>query len=144
MKSEKGITLIELLAALSILMIISSVIYSVFFGINKNYKQISEKTNLQQDANIIISSIKNYHLRNESYKLLYNSTTQKAFIGKDTANIQLEREDLIVTRFIVVYKNVTYNNEMTIDDTTKPINITMTLTNKQGQSYEINTIIKRY
>ncbi|MCH6266685.1 type II secretion system protein [Neobacillus citreus] len=128
MNNQKGMTLVEILAVLAILMIISYIIFSVFFGINKNFAKISGKTDLQRETNLIISTIRSYHLKNTAYKLSFNSTDKKAFIGETTANNRLNRDDLELLAFTITYKETTYtNSDVTIDQTNKPIEITITL-----------------
>jgi prepilin-type N-terminal cleavage/methylation domain-containing protein len=143
MKNDKGLTLIELLAAMTILLIISSLIYGVLIGANKNYQQISGKSNLEQEANIIISTIKNYHQSSDSYKISYNPFTKKAFIGVTTTNTQLGNNNISIDIKLGDPDYTDFSGEKGIN-TSKPINLYLKLTNKQGQSYEIDTIIKRY
>lgn len=143
MKNQKGLSLIEILAALTILMIISSIIYGVFFNVDKNYKQISQKSNLEQEANIIINTIKNYHQRQNTYKLSYNPLNGDAFIGTTAANIPLERSDLQIFLKAGYPLPEDFAGEITIDGSI-PLAIYLKITTKQGQSYEIDTIIKRY
>ncbi|WP_423799228.1 PilW family protein [Neobacillus sp. SAB-20_R2A] len=145
MNNQKGMTLVEILAVLTILMIISYIIFSVFFGMNKNYAQISGKTDLQKETNLIISTIRSYHLKNTGYKLSFDSTAKKAFIGDASASNQLNRNDLDLLTFTITFKGTTYTNgDVTIDQTNKPIEITITLKDKEGQTYETTTMIKRY
>jgi prepilin-type N-terminal cleavage/methylation domain-containing protein len=143
MKNEKGLTMIELLAAITILFIISSVIYGVLIGANKNYQQISRKTNLEQEANIIISTVKNYHQNNDTYQVSYSVANKTAFIGSTTADTQLGNNNMDVVIKLGYPDYYGFFGEISID-ATKPVNLYLKLTNHQGQSYEIDTIIKRY
>lgn len=157
MKSQKGVTLVELLVAISILLILSSVVYSVLIGANKSYNQISEKTSLQQEANIIISTIKNYQLKqdiNYSYILNYEPTLRKTSIGEvpppgETMVLTpLGRNDLYVTLKVdndIYYdsNNPNFPSKQQIF-VSRPLYIYLKIENKQNQSYEISTIIKRY
>lgn len=142
MRDEKGVTLIELLAALTILAIISSIIYGVFFNVNKNYYQISGKSALQQEANTIISTIKSYHQRQNSYQIKYDSSSKKAFIGVggNTPTTPLGSPNFNIE----LVTDIPPSNNIININTSKSLNITITLTNKQGTSYKTNTIIKRY
>jgi prepilin-type N-terminal cleavage/methylation domain-containing protein len=146
MKNEKGITLIELLAAISILVIISSLIYGVLIGVNKNYNQLSSKTNLNQEANIILATLKNYHIKdqyhdvNGKYMISYNATAQKAYIGTTKANIPLQKDNLKIELKI---DNIEFTGEKSIPSS-RPLNIYIKLLDPKGQFYEIETSIKRY
>jgi prepilin-type N-terminal cleavage/methylation domain-containing protein len=159
--NQKGVTLVELLAAISILTIISAIIYSVFLGANKSYNQISEKASFEQEANIIIATIKNYQLKpdvNYSYRLTCDSTNGKVFVGEfppsgQTGTLtQLGRDDFFIT---VRIDNDAYQNTNTpvIPNVpeyqhiyvSRPLYIDLKVENKQHtQFYEITTTIKRY
>jgi tRNA threonylcarbamoyladenosine modification (KEOPS) complex Pcc1 subunit len=140
MKKESGLTLVELLAAITILFIIVSLIYGVFIGINKDYRQISSRVNMEQEANIITNTIKNYHQHQDHYLLSYDPTAKKAFIGGSSANIQLEPDTLDI---VIKINNTDFSGVQSIDSSI-PLDISITLVTKQGQSYSTNTIIKRY
>lgn len=140
MRKESGMTLIELLAAISILFIIGSLIYGVFIGINKNYQLMSSRVEMEQEANNIINTIKNYHQHQSTYQLSYNQNTKTAFIGFPTANTQLEPNDLNIE---IQINDANISGVETIDSFI-PLDISITLESKQGQSYKVNTIIKRY
>ena len=140
MKNEKGLALIELLAAISILFIISSVIYGVFFSFNNNYKQISEKSSMDQTANIVMATIKQYHLKYDTYEISYDSQKQEAFIEVNDSKTRLGDESIKMQLKL----GDTELSPLTIIDSHKPLAIQMILTNKSGKSYEVETIIKRY
>ncbi|MFJ7727117.1 PilW family protein [Neobacillus sp. NPDC097160] len=150
MKNQNGITLIELLAAVSILLIISSVVYGILISSNKNYKNISEKVNLNQEANLLLATIRNYHQKEalhtfdangkEIYKLKYDSTTKKAYIGVSSPTTELQKEGLNI---ILKIDGSEFSGEKTIY-TADPLYIYIKLYNQQGQSYEIETVIKQY
>lgn len=150
MKKENGLTLIEVLATLTILFIISSVIYSVFFSVNKNYIKISQTNNIDQQANLIFSTIKSYHTKNVIYELQYVDNTANGvddglyFIGAPTASNQLGNEQI---EYIYVY----INNSRVFDKTTKSISINTSQTKSirltlkfKDQANVYDTIIKRY
>lgn len=62
-KNEKGITLIELLAALVLFGIITVLIWSFFFqALNFNDREVT-KNQLQQEANIIVNTIQQLHTK---------------------------------------------------------------------------------
>lgn len=70
--SQKGITLIELLITLAILLIIGVLVWGVFFqGAEYSNKSIL-KNQMQQEANIIISKLTNIHQTSKSYTLDYS------------------------------------------------------------------------
>lgn len=139
MNNEKGITLIELLVAISILLIISPIIYGVLIGVNKNFNQITVKSNLEQEANLMISTIRSYHQREASYYLAYDEAQKKAYIGNNSASNLLSQN--IVTFEVsnnagmVNLNNPIYTNNF----------ITVHIILKEsGETVDINTVIQRY
>jgi len=150
MKNQKGITLIELLAAVSILLIISSIIYGVLISSNKNYKNISETVNLNQEANLILATIRNYHQKEvhhtydvngkEIYKLMYDSTAKKAYIGASSPTTPLQKEGLNI---IIKIDGSELSGDKPIYPA-DPLYLYIKLYTQQGQSYEIETVIKQY
>lgn len=143
MKNERGLTLVELLAAITILFIISAIIYSVFFGFNKNYSQISEKNSMDQTANVIIATVKQHHLKYDQYKISYDETKKTAYIGEKVADKLLgdTRYDLEIE---IGYPDAAAISGSKNIDSSLPLSIHLTLNDKTGQTYEVKTIIKRY
>jgi len=143
MKNERGLTLVELLAAITILFIISALIYGVFFGFNKNYSQISSKNSMDQAANIILATIKQHHLKYDQYKISYDETKKTAYIGEKAA------DKLVGDARYNLHIEIGYPDAVAISgskniDSSLPLSIQLTLNDKTGQTYEVKTIIKRY
>lgn len=152
MRNEKGMTIVELLAAVTILLIVSSLFYSVLISANKNYNEISTKTTLEQEANIIITSIKNYHQQQAAgYTYVLDSVPpeKKASIGGSVQCLApLGSSDTLIT--LEVDNDLDYSrntplapHNMTIY-ASRPLFVHLKVESKQGQYYEINTVIKRY
>lgn len=152
MKKEKGITLIELLATVSILFIITSIIFGVLISSNKNYRNVTEKVNLDQEANIILTTIKSYHQKQElhsidpstkieTYIIKYDRNTEMAYIGSSAATlIPLQKDNL---KIYIKIDYTDFSGEKIIHPA-DPLYVYIKLINKQGQSYEIDTVIKQY
>ena len=143
MKNERGLTLVELLAAITILFIISAIIYSVFLGFNKNYSQISEKNNMDQTANLILATVKQHHLKYDQYKISYDDTKKTAYIGEKVA------DNLVGDARYELQLEIGYPDAVAISgskniDSSLPLSIHLTLKDKTGQTYEVKTIIKRF
>lgn len=146
MKNQKGITLIEVLATLAILSLVSTLIYGVFIGSQQNFHRISTKTSLSQEANLIVATIKNYHTKNDKYILDLNSSTQKASIGTTSANIPLHKDKMKIQIKYDITGTNTYSvltGPITIESS-KPLNLYIKITDTNGDFEEIGTIIKRY
>lgn len=143
MKDERGLTLYELLAALSILFIASALLYGVFFGFNKNYSQISSKNNMDQAANIIIASIKQHHLKYDEYIIEYNEDEQSAYIGEKNANTVLGDKQYNL-KIYAGYPEKEILSGTNVIKSKIPLSIHIVLTDKNGQQFEQETIIKKY
>ncbi|MCM3122591.1 MULTISPECIES: prepilin-type N-terminal cleavage/methylation domain-containing protein [Bacillaceae] len=142
MNNQKGLSLVELLAAITVLFIISGVIYGVFFSFNNNYDQISDKNSMGQTANLILATIKEYHQKNDSYWINYDDSDKRAYIGKDSADTLLGE-----TNYDLELK-AGYPAPASIDnikvDAHQPLTVHLNLTDKKGQTYEVETTVKRY
>ncbi|WP_044338449.1 type II secretion system protein [Rossellomorea aquimaris] len=67
--NERGLTLVEVLATLTILSIIGAVIWNVFFqGIHYTKKAVSQNS-IQQEANILTMKLTRIHQTSEFYEL---------------------------------------------------------------------------
>lgn len=78
MKNDKGITLVELLAALAIIGIISVAIMSVFSNGLNSSERTASRQQLQQEANLIVEQIRASYLENEKSELVDEEFKVKA------------------------------------------------------------------
>ena len=84
LKNEKGITLIELLAALVLFGIIAVLIWSFFFrAINFNDREVT-KNQLQQEANLIVNTIQQLHTK---YTITEFTPTPSSLFIKGKKNV---------------------------------------------------------
>lgn len=68
-RTQRGITLVELLAVLAILSLIGTLIWSVFFqGFNFS-KKAETKNRIQQEANILVTNLIKIHQSSDEYKV---------------------------------------------------------------------------
>ncbi|WP_235524970.1 prepilin-type N-terminal cleavage/methylation domain-containing protein [Planococcus glaciei] len=75
--NQKGVTLVELLAALALVSIVAAIAWTVL-GIGFKHTAVETgKTKMQQDANIIISTLTNEHRRNSTYSLIFENDKLK-------------------------------------------------------------------
>jgi prepilin-type N-terminal cleavage/methylation domain-containing protein len=142
-KNEKGITLIEVLATLAILGIISSLIFGVFIGVNKKYNKISQQNNLEQEANLILTTLKNYHLSNNNYKIAYDSNNNSYYIGTSSPDTLLGSNNLKTLKIDEGVIPNKPNNLLINPSVNTSINVYIQLSNENGE-YTFETIIKRY
>lgn len=70
--SSQGFTLVELLAVLAIATIVFTLAYSVLFTVINVNEKNSATISLEQEANVMISDIKNRHHGENTYQLCYD------------------------------------------------------------------------
>lgn len=143
MKNQKGMSLVELLAAISILFVVSAIIYGIFFGFSNNYEQISKKNNMNQAANIVITTIKQHHQQHDQYQVSYDQPNKAAYIGVSDANNPLGDSSLEM-EIRIGFPEAQAFSGIKIIDSHEPLTVHLKLKNDAGQSYEVETIIKRY
>jgi len=80
-KNENGLTLVELLASIVIIAIISLALWNLFFNsMNHNSREVS-KNQLQQEANLIINTIQNLHTKYKITNLEIDPTNSSLTIS---------------------------------------------------------------
>ncbi|MEH7493473.1 prepilin-type N-terminal cleavage/methylation domain-containing protein [Neobacillus niacini] len=68
-RGEHGLTLIEVLATLTIISIVGVIIWSVFFQGYKFSKESISKNFIIQETNILITNLKRIHQTSENYRI---------------------------------------------------------------------------
>lgn len=101
-----------------------------------------KKNTMDQTANIVLATIKEYHLQNEQYKLKFDDTHKVAYIGKTTADQLLGDSDLKIELKAGPLAAEPFTDLTVI--TNQPLSLYLRLTDHNGQNYEIETIVKRY
>lgn len=150
--SEKGLSLIELLAVLTISIFILGSIYGVLVSVNRNYINLSEKNLLSQEANLIVTNIKRYYLTNPVFIL--KDYQQEAFIGIDDSQPldNLTNKSIKITNFFACNEEINslnknkceLKNDVKSFATFEPLYLKITLSNEHNQTYEIDTMINKY
>lgn len=154
LQNQFGLTLIELLAALTIFAIISGVLFGV---LNQSFKQSDITRNhidLRQEANLIISKLRqlhqgdNYNLCYENGKIYLDSSksdslanegiTLKGVANDSNVKILFENNG----SFIKETNNVLCSSPLEID-TSKPLFVSIVLIDEDEDKFEINTTIDR-
>ncbi|MGM8216318.1 PulJ/GspJ family protein [Bacillaceae bacterium W0354] len=69
MKNERGITLVEVLAALILVFVIGSLAFSVTTTTYENYNQSELRTSAHRQVNLFFSHLTNIHQRAQSYTI---------------------------------------------------------------------------
>ena len=80
-KNQSGLTLIEVLATIAILSIVTVMIYSVFSTGLHQYSQAKETVLIQQEANYLLTILKERHENDDSYTITVDESHQKVTIN---------------------------------------------------------------
>jgi prepilin-type N-terminal cleavage/methylation domain-containing protein len=88
LKKNNGITLVELLAALSLVSVIGLIAYSVLFGGLTTYDRVIAKNELRDEGNYMMTS-----LFNQFYKLKTSDIKEKHLPDSGTSNYYLVKTD---------------------------------------------------
>ncbi|WP_075619957.1 prepilin-type N-terminal cleavage/methylation domain-containing protein [Paenisporosarcina indica] len=150
-KNEKGITLVELIAALALVTIVAILIMTTLsIGIQRSVIE-GEKTRIQQEANLMVSKLLDIHQKGNCYQLeitptkdlvviFYNNIT-KTTCGSEIAKsqpINSQNYNIRTTNPSEIFKiiNPRSNNNA--------ISIVLSLDSRSTITYEINTTLSRY
>jgi prepilin-type N-terminal cleavage/methylation domain-containing protein len=128
LRSQRGITLVELLATLAILSFIGVIIWSVFFqGANYSQKAVT-KNALQQEANIVITNLKTIHRTSDSYQISDSGCKLTATITK---NNKIQSQEFSNSKFCISarFTYINTGSDLTSTDSIDP--------NNQDISFEI-------
>lgn len=69
MNNQKGITLVELLATMVLLFIVSTLVLSIATQAIENYRQTETRSFAQQEANLLINQLTSTHRTSSSYEV---------------------------------------------------------------------------
>ena len=140
MRNERGITLVELLAVLAIVGIITTLVTSVFINGKKASDRTVTNQTLQQEANYILETIRNEYL-----------VLDDATIKLETSPNNLEMNDIVISEgyhYELIEEKINANevitiivNEIIIDrNESTPIKLKLT---KDNLSYTIDTTLSK-
>jgi prepilin-type N-terminal cleavage/methylation domain-containing protein len=153
LNKQDGLTLIELLASLAILGFLLTLIYGIFInGINYSTKA-KEVVMIQQEANILLTSLKEEHQNEKSYQLSVKKdpTKDRYYIEINTLN------ESGVTINTITINNPKYSYQLFdesnnlissrkfINTTTEDfyVKIILTSVNNPNNTYKVETILSR-
>lgn len=135
MMKKNGFTLIELLAVLAILGTVITIIFSIFHTGFMQGENTKKDVFLQQEANIVATSLRNTHLNNQTYTLTIDNKQ-------------------IVLNGVVISNQYEYRAEIKYDGTDHISPTTLNITNKNpvmikitfsdgSSSYTLRTTLSR-
>jgi type II secretory pathway pseudopilin PulG len=151
--NDKGITLVELIAALALVSMVGVLIMTTM-GIGFKYSIAeSNKTSTQQEANIIIQKMLNKHRLGNCYKITVEEDTQTTNDILFYNEIDCREDGLIPNPEVILIKepisssqfNLVLNSGQTYVDPEKN-DFSFIASVKYGDkaTYEINTVLTRY
>lgn len=102
-KNQRGITLVEVLATIILISIISFLTWNIFFQ-GKNYTEKSiSKSQMQQEANIILSRLSKIHQSSDTYEV---NIQKCSFTIKYTVNGTTKNESFNNSRLCIKLTNI--------------------------------------
>ena len=137
-KNESGMTLVEVLATLTILSMVVVLIWTTFYISAKHSIMETTKLQLQQEANYILTEIQQQHRQLKCYQLDIEEDRVQLFNCNETP----ELIEVISTD----YKYKEYKSGE-IEPTEKNLSFTLTVEDPKKNSklkVEVDTIISRY
>ncbi|WP_099158766.1 PulJ/GspJ family protein [Virgibacillus ndiopensis] len=128
LQSQKGITLVELLAAITLFAIVIVFSSTLIVHFSANNQKTSDSIEMSQDVNVIISQLRNQY---------YNENTE----------LCIHNEDISISNYTIVNGgDPEGNNHLKITngciqnvDNSKPIKINIQFKNKTGNQFALNT-----
>lgn len=84
LNNEKGLTLIEMLATITILFVLGGMVYAMLFQMFANFSSTENRSTARQEANLIIAQLTNIHQTSDEYTIEYESDNY--FITKANGN----------------------------------------------------------
>ena len=138
--NEKGITLVELLAALVLFAIVSALVMTVLFNVFQNSENISDNAQLRQDANLLISALRSNYNQGD-FKVGLNGS-KSLLIDEQEVNSSMTSsiDELELINGGNSISAVNESMDVTADGT--PLSIDLKLKNEAGQTYSISTKIE--
>lgn len=143
LRNQKGITLVELLAAIVIVGFLAVLIWRFFFQtIDYNSYAVTEQT-LQQEANVILATLQSEHARNTIVEITGGSMltiqTEKGEVTLDRPNIEYilldsrPEDPSVPTSGTTAMGSVTSSTNSTTNRKELEINLVLTTNYKEGR-----------
>ncbi|MEH7276293.1 type II secretion system protein [Neobacillus vireti] len=151
--NENGITLIEVLATLAIVSFISILLYGVLINGFDYSKKSQEKVSLQQEMNIVVTTITKFHESYGEYDINLDpnpGSSKIHLLGKKTdgtidKSIELSNPNYEYSLYDYKSTPETPLSLTTSVSTAQPLYIKIIIKDKKhpSQTYEVKTIIAR-
>lgn len=136
-QNQNGLSLIELLATIAIVSIIGGIIWSVFFQGVKYSNNAVTINQMQQEANIITTRLKEIHLTSDKYSIVSNNgIITVLFDDKYGAS-----QEVVFENSNLEFSSTSINNRLPRESDTR---FTLIVTDKiSGKSHTTTTLLYR-
>lgn len=134
-KNEQGITLVEVLATIILLSMVSILLFNILAQGQKTYVKSTENIHLEQEAQLIIETIRKKHFLSDTYTILVQDKLLKfdnviVSEGYDYS-IKINSDDAIPK-----------NGSLEVNPSrSKIVDITLS---KDGQQYNVRTVLEKW
>jgi prepilin-type N-terminal cleavage/methylation domain-containing protein len=137
-RDQRGVTLIELLVTLMILSSIGGIIWSVFFQGSKFTQNSISKNTTQQEANILITTLKRIHQTSKNYTV--NSSACKVTVTATKQDNTTKNYEFKATNLCI---SIDHAGTVIPDNNDISIKLTIYDINNTNNRVEINAILYR-
>lgn len=146
MRDERGLTLVEVLATLTILSIVSLIIWSIFFqGINFS-KKATSKNVMIQESNIVISNLTTLHRGKNKYEITSTGTNNcEITITTDISNTEKQTQTFTHPQMCFEFTSDIKNKKVgepepnKIDPNENDVSLTLTIKDNNDPTNKVTT-----
>lgn len=151
-RNQRGATLVELIAALALVSIIAAIAWTALATGFKHTAVETSKTQLQQEANLVVSRITNEHRRNDSYylrmnggRLEINTCNENAATISCDGFTSLMDNNYLYTGSINGVDFISWNPAVVIDPKKSHVDFSLVVADpaKPARSVEVDTTLTR-
>ncbi|PAE42197.1 prepilin-type N-terminal cleavage/methylation domain-containing protein [Bacillus sp. 7884-1] len=146
MRDERGLTLVEVLATLTILSIVSLIIWSIFFqGINFS-KKATSKNVMIQESNIVISNLTTLHRGKNKYEITSTGTNNcEITVTTDISNTEKQTQTFTHPQMCFEFTSDIKNKKVgapepnKIDPNENDVSLTLTIKDNNDPTNKVTT-----
>ncbi|WP_341302033.1 prepilin-type N-terminal cleavage/methylation domain-containing protein [Lysinibacillus sp. FSL H8-0500] len=136
-KNQRGLTLVEVLASIIILSLVTILAWNIFFQGTKYSQKTISKNQMQQEANVIIANLNSIHKRSREYSV---SSSDCRLSVVYTDQNRTEKEEIFENSQMCIQANA-----LTVIPKTSNAEVHLIIEEKNNpnNTIEINTLLSR-
>jgi prepilin-type N-terminal cleavage/methylation domain-containing protein len=145
LKKENGLTLIEILAALSILSFVTIIVMNVLInGVNFS-NQAKDEALMQQEANLILRNLTTFHETKSAYEISLDNypVGQVIALSSSTGDVTTISNPQLQYRLFISNEPLLEAQSLNAREESLSIKIVIEQRNNPDIKYEIKTVISR-